>query len=246
MVMTFENLSKLPGLTQFVTTRDEGTMDVRTDETAEGNRMALAESIGIRPDAFIWCEQVHDNKAALVGTKEAGAGAAVHVTAIPGVDALVTQDEGVCLAVMVADCLPVLIHDPKTRTIAACHAGRKGLLKDIIPRTLRLMSERCDVAAADLLVGIGPAICKDHYAVTTSLLPKEVAAGQYVSEEDGETRLDLQGLATSQLIGAGVSADNIEVMPPCTSERTDMFFSARAEGETGRFAAGIMLASGGA
>ena len=176
-------------------------------------------------------------------------------------DASVTKSAGLLLAVQTADCVPILLVDPKNRAVAAVHAGWRGTLARIVEKTIGRMQMQFGSEAADLLAAIGPAIGGCCYEVGT-----EVAAafsGQFAnaSEFFDELRtgdepnplqwlnmmppghqpppkkvlLDLRKANRTQLEAAGVLAANIFVSDLCTGCRRDLLFSYRKEGaQSGR------------
>jgi hypothetical protein len=181
-------------------------------------------------------------------------------------DASVTKTEGLLLAVQTADCVPILLVDPKNRAVAAVHAGWRGTLARIVEKAIGRMQMQFGSHAADLLAAIGPAIGGCCYEVGT-----EVAAafsGQFANAAEffDELRtgdepnplqwlnmmppghqpppkkvlLDLRKANRSQLEGAGVPASQIFVSDLCTGCRRDLLFSYRKEGaQSGRMMAVI-------
>lgn len=191
------------------------------------NRARLAGVLGLAPDDIVWMEQVHSNNVAVVpGPVEA-------------TDAVVTTRRGLALAVLTADCVPVLLADHVNGVVAAAHAGRMGARNGIIPRTVAAMLE-LGATPATIQVLLGPAASGRRYEV-----PAEMAAdvekhlpGSRTRTEQGTTGIDVRAGLVRQLMGLGVT--NIEADPRCTIEDTD-FFSYRREGKTGRQAGLVWL-----
>lgn len=191
------------------------------------NRARLAGVLGLAPDDIVWMEQVHSNNVAVVpGPVEA-------------TDAVVTTRRGLALAVLTADCVPVLLADHVNGVVAAAHAGRMGARNGIIPRTVAAMVE-LGATPATIQVLLGPAASGRRYEV-----PAEMAAdvekhlpGSRTRTEQGTTGIDVRAGLVRQLMGLGVT--NIEADPRCTIEDTD-FFSYRREGKTGRQAGLVWL-----
>jgi YfiH family protein len=161
-------------------------------------------------------------------------------------DALMTQEPGVFLLVSFADCLPVLYFDPVQRVAAIAHAGWRGTSLGIARQTVQALAERFGSRPADLLVGLAPAIGPCCYEVGPDVLetfersPDLMQTAAFEPHIDGRSdrwMLDLKETNQRQLLAAGVASEHIEIMPFCTSCRTDLFFSHRREqGKTGRFA----------
>ncbi|HXC61320.1 MAG TPA: polyphenol oxidase family protein, partial [Nitrospiria bacterium] len=96
--------------------------------------------------------------------------AAGRVEGYDAYDAIVTDQTGVILAVRTADCLPVLIFDPMQRVIAAVHAGWRGALREIVPKTVRCMMDRFSCRPAAIIVGVGPSVRSCCYEVGEMVL----------------------------------------------------------------------------
>ena len=161
-------------------------------------------------------------------------------------DALMTQEPGLFLLISFADCLPILYFDPVHRVVALAHAGWRGTVLGMAGRTVQALSERFDARPADLLVGVGPSIDPCCYEVGPDVLeafersPDLATSAVFLPHTGGrEDRwmFNLKETNRQQLLTAGVIQEHIEVMPFCTSCRTDLFYSHRREqGKTGRFA----------
>jgi len=152
---------------------------------------------------------------------------------IPDVDAVVSAKE-VTLALPIADCVPVLLFDKKTRNIGLVHAGWRGLAGQIVNKSVTSMIQHGS-KAKDTIAVLGPAICVNCYEVG-----EEVAKNfdeQVINRDFDKPHIDLQKETLNQLRETGVP--NIEDIGICTFENVDRFYSARASGETGRFMAFI-------
>lgn len=189
------------------------------------NRKRLAGELGL--DRIAWMEQVHGRTVAVVDGTEQGPAEAT--------DALVTVTPGVAVAVLVADCVPVLLGDPEAGVVAAAHAGRVGARIGILPATLKAMTE-LGAEPARIEALLGPSICGECYEV-----PAEMAVdvdrhlpGSASRTRQGTPGLDLRAGLWRQLAEAGVG--RIGVDPRCTAEEPSLF-SYRREGTTGRIAA---------
>jgi len=159
-------------------------------------------------------------------------------------DALVTNRRGVNLFLRFADCVPILLFDPKRRAVGIVHAGWKGTLLKAAAAGVRVMGEQYGTRPSDLLAGIGPSIGPDHYPVGPEVVEQTRAAFPGADElllpVHGRQHLDLWAANTRALREAGVQ--HIEVSGLCTACHTGEFFSHRGEqGKTGRFGALIAL-----
>ena len=177
-------------------------------------------------------------------------------------DAVITRRSGLLLAVQVADCLPVLIVDKAKRILAAVHAGWRGLLAGVVPRTLAAMQSRYASDPRHCLAVIGPSIGPCCYEVGQDVaMPFEEAfpgrpqlwrnfqprgralsSGTGLSDAPPSARrmLDLSAACRCQLESAGLPDGSVFSHPPCTCCHRDVFYSYRAEGgSTGRMLAAI-------
>jgi len=163
-------------------------------------------------------------------------------------DALVSNTPNVLLTVKTADCVPILIGDPLTRVFAAVHAGWRGTSSSIIKHAIDKMEREYGSNPRNLRAAIGPAANACCYEVGSEVInvfkerfPK---AEQLLNRtRDGHALIDLPQANREQLIDAGLSAERIHIVPLCTMDRTDLFFSYRREkhlhGRVGRLIAVI-------
>jgi hypothetical protein len=163
-------------------------------------------------------------------------------------DALVTDQPGVLLTVRTADCVPVLIHDPVRAVVAAVHAGWRGAVAGILPKTLAVMQQRFGSQPASLRMSLGPSVGACCYEVDEPVLSRlrEAYADWRSLVRDtgpGRAMLNLRGLVLGQARSAGVRDDGIHPISLCTVCHPALFYSYRREGEVrGTMVSGIMLA----
>lgn len=164
-----------------------------------------------------------------------------------GWDALLTNRPGVLLTVRTADCVPVLVHDPVHKAVGAIHAGWRGAVAGIVPRTLEMMQCRFGSKPDSLQVGIGPSIGPCCYEVDEPVL-RPLRAGfpgwRLVVREIGQGRalLDLRELVRRQAQAAGVGTEAIRTVNVCTACHPELFYSYRRDGKVNRtMVSGIML-----
>ena len=157
--------------------------------------------------------------------------------------ALVSDLNGVLVGVKTADCVPVLIGDPETKSFAAIHAGWRGTANSIVSKAVNRMRREFDANPLNMIAAIGPAACGLRYEIGQDVIAgfaKNFTASEkyFTPTRDGHALVDLFLANKDQLIDAGLSADRIFTAPLCTMERTDLFFSYRVEkklyGRTGR------------
>jgi YfiH family protein len=165
-------------------------------------------------------------------------------------DALVTDVPGVALAVLTADCMPVLLVDPHRPVVATVHAGRVGLARGVVSSTVEAMVTRYGSSPRDLLVAFGPHVRQCCYTLPEELVKPfrglEGAGGSIVTERGrGKWALALCEAARREIESLGVPRGQIDVSHDCTACGRDVFYSYRAEGRTtGRLLSFTLLAPG--
>ena len=187
----------------------------------ENNRKILKKLLSqISP---IFMNQVHGNEVIEVDSNSNSP-----VTA----DALITRQAGLPLAVLCADCLPILIKGSKI--VGAIHAGRRGILNGIIAETISRMRA---LGGDNLVATIGPAICSRCYEVDLPMYLDAISHDAELATNTETHCLDLKRAARSQLSFQGVEVSDIEI---CTAHDSN-FFSYRRDGITGRNVGVIVL-----
>src|SRR5512146_41167 len=166
-----------------------------------------------------------------------------------GWDALVTDQPGVTVAVRTADCVPVLVYDRRRRAVAAIHAGWRGAVAGIVPRTIELMVSRFKSVETDLRVSIGPSAGPCCYEVDETVLAplrSELPDWQALLRDHrgSKARLDLKALVRRQVAQLGIRPEHITGVNLCTICHGDLFYSYRREGRVnGTMLSGITLLS---
>jgi YfiH family protein len=196
------------------------------------NRDLAAKSLGLDPGRVVWMNQVH-------GTDVAVADGPWRDRPLPDVDAVVTAQRGLALAVLTADCVPVLLVDPVAGIVAAAHAGRPGMIAGVVPAALRAMTD-LGAEPSRIVARTGPAVCGRCYEVPEAMRA-EVAAGEptaYAETSWGTPAVDVAAGVHAQLARLGVR--DREQSPVCTLESED-HFSYRRDRTTGRLAGYVWL-----
>lgn len=201
--------------------------------TVAENRARAAAAVGLAPERLVFAEQVHGNAVALVGGP---------VTTPPVADALVTRTPGLALAVLVADCVPVLLADAEAGVVAVAHAGRRGVELGVVGSTVRAMQD-LGADPTRVHVRIGPAIGSCCYEVPADMRAAVAAVAPGVLDGGGRTRgatpsLDLRAGVHGQLRALGV--DHVGHTGGCTQDDPTQY-SYRRDGTTGRFAGIVWL-----
>jgi polyphenol oxidase len=195
------------------------------------NRKRLAEAIGLGGDAVVWMNQVHGDRVARVDEPVA--------SAVEDTDGLVTATPGLALAVVTADCVPVLMGDARAGVVGAVHAGRVGARKGVVTRAVEAMIE-AGAHAKDISVLLGPAVSGRNYEVPEAMADEVEAAlpGSRTTTSRGTPGLDLRAGIARQLTDLGITA--IDVDPRCTVDDRSLF-SHRRDAPTGRLASLVWM-----
>jgi polyphenol oxidase len=152
-------------------------------------------------------------------------------------DALYTARSGAAVGVKTADCIPILLVNPRTRCVAAVHSGWKGTQKKIVQRAVEVFI-RLGANPAEIFAAIGPSIRACCYEVSEELAAQFGAqfGASVVRRPRGErAHLDLVAAVEASLKQAGVKQENIDVLSHCTACDAENFYSHRRDrGVTGR------------
>ena len=152
-------------------------------------------------------------------------------------DAIVSNAAQVLAGVKTADCVPLLLGDPRTRSFAAVHAGWRGTFAGIAFYAIERLMKEYGAKPEDLQVAIGPAAGLCCYEVGAEVIDgfRErffYADELFIPTRDEHARIDLLKANQTQLTAAGVRGDQIHIAHLCTMTRTDLFFSYRREKQT--------------
>lgn len=211
-------------------------------DAVRDNRARAAQTLGAAPEALLTIHQVHGAKVETVKRIWS------HLEA-PEADALVTDQPGIALGILTADCVPVLLADPERPIIGAAHAGWKGALGGVLEATLDAMVH-LGAESHRMIAAIGPAISQQSYEVDAAFrdrfLHDNAETGQWFkpASQPGHFLFDLPAYAAARLTRAGIS--QITSLDLCTYRDEDRFYSFRRathrrEPDYGRQLSAIML-----
>lgn len=209
------------------------------------NRRRFFEALDINVDTWVSGEQVHGDAVQVVTTAQAGRGLNDLDSALPQVDGLITKDRGITLVAFFADCVPVFLVDPVKRVAGLVHAGWKGTVSKIAYKAVKTMEHVFGTRPESCVALIGPSIGSCCYEVGRDVAKAVREAFSDVrdilSRDAAGERIfcNLPAANRASLESAGLLPENIYSSNLCTSCRTDIFYSYRKEGSTGRLA-GIM------
>jgi polyphenol oxidase len=195
------------------------------------NRARLAAATGLAAHRVVWMNQVHGDRVAVVdGPRDA---------AVDGTDALVTTTARLALAVVTADCVPVLLADARAGVAAAVHAGRVGAQRGVVARAVEAMLS-VGARTEDISALLGPAVSGRNYEVPEAMADEVEAAlpGSRTTTAAGTPGLDLRAGIACQLRDLGVAS--IDIDPRCTLADPTLFSHRRAA-PTGRLASLVWM-----
>ncbi len=206
------------------------------------NRRRLAAAVGASPGDFVFARQVHGSGVRIVGPADRGSGAFTVDDAVPDTDALVTASPDVVLAILTADCVPIVLHDPVAGVLACVHAGWRGTVARIPAAAVAAMAT-LGSRPSDIIAGLGPAAAPARYqvgpdvhqAITQAITqafppaaktaPETPTPGTPPTPPDflrpdptapGRWLLDLWAANRHVLLEAGLSAPQIHITPNST------------------------------
>ncbi|KYJ87611.1 peptidoglycan editing factor PgeF [Sulfurovum riftiae] len=240
----FKNLSNEPDCMHAVTKKDPNepyalSLALHTGEALDeivANRQKIIEELDLAEKTyFVVAEQTHSDNITVI-TQTGTKGWEALEDAVAESDALITDLPGVMLAILTADCVPILLFDRKKKVAAAVHAGWKGTRSQIVLKTVRKMVEVYGSDPADILAGIAPSIGICCYEVGEEVAKHFVDIPEALSQKGEKYMLDLPAVNHYQLLKAGLLEQNIELSGVCTACEVESFFSYRKEeGCSGRF-----------
>lgn len=209
-------------------------------EAVATNRARIAAAVGADDGAHLLsCHQYHSANVVYIEAP---------FTARPKADAMVTTTPGLALAILTADCVPILFADEQAGIIGAAHSGWKGALGGIVEATTEAMTA-LGADPARLTAAIGPCIGQASYEVgpefrDTFLATADGSARFFAPGKGDRLQFDIQGFVHARLVRAGLS--RIDVIPHDTCAMADTYFSNRRRNhqnlpDYGRNASVIML-----
>ncbi len=247
-LLQFPHLAGQHGLQHAITTREGGVSRPPAqsfnlarksgDDPAavEENRRRLSRALA--PGRLVFLRQVHGNTVLSLAEPPAGERSPVAGTG----DAFITDQSGLLLTILVADCQAVLLFDPRQRVVANIHSGWRGSIANVIGATVAAMARDFGCRPDDLLAGVGPSLgpcCAEFInyrnEIPTAFWHRRVSAHHF----------DFWAISHDQLTAAGLAAGHIALSRICTRCQSQRFFSYRAGHKVGRFAAVIGMCEDG-
>lgn len=201
------------------------------------NRRRVAAAIGADPGDFVFSRQVHGAGVRVVTADDRGTGAFAVDQSAPEADALVTADPSVVLAILAADCVPIVLYDPVAHVLACVHSGWRGTVARVSEAAVAAM-RTLGASPENVVAGIGPAIGAERYQVgaeVVSAVEGGFGAGTVIRPDGtGRWLLDLAAANRMALREARLADGNVHATPHVTGD--GKFFSDRAVRPCGRLA----------
>ncbi len=226
------------------------------------NRRRVAAALDADLGDFVFASQVHGRHVAVVSATDRGRGALRLDDAVASTDALVTADPGTILAILVADCVPIILADPQAGVLACVHAGWRGTVAGVTGAALHAM-QALGARPERIRAAIGPAVAADRYQVGPEVAAaadrffggttggimrpdgsRSSPAGRWLFDLPAANRRVIRetGVPDGQIYGSGLStASQIPDSRGMNIQGPELFFSDRAARPCGRFAAVVRL-----
>jgi polyphenol oxidase len=222
----FSILKEYPELLIAFSHRKDGSMKFtkngrHLDSAAQNikNRKKFISSLGIQN--LFWGKLTHSANVEIIGID-------LQPNVIDNCDGLVTGEKNLYLSVTAADCLPIFLFESEKEIVGMIHAGWRSLEKDILANAIGKIAS-LGGAPKNILVGIGPAICQNHYEVGPEVAEKFEKYPEAIKKEGNKIFLDLKKIAKIKLLELGINKENIEISLECTFDLSEKYFSARRD-----------------
>lgn len=193
------------------------------------NRNIFFNYLSLPQDRLVFPVQIHSDNIQIINS--------------PGIlnncDALITQKPNLFLTIQTADCFPIFVFDPITRTIAIIHSGWKGAAKNIAGKTIQKMKTELGVNPCNLLAVIGPGVQMKNFQVDEPVY-NHFEPKYFTPDGPDHYKMDLQKAIYDQLTTAGLSEQSIERSADCTYEKEEFYYSYRRDGQNSGRMMGII------
>ncbi len=226
-----------------------GSMNVslnvgESSDIVHSNRKLISQSFGVKEDNLLFADQVHDNKVVDISASFFNLSMGGRNEYLSKVDGMISNQTGIILSVLSADCAGILLYDPINQAIGAVHSGWRGTVKKIVLVALNKMNQHYGSQPQDLLAVISPCISVENYEVGNEVAGEFRKAfsnfSHLIDESYDIPHVNVSAANHQLLLEAGVKKEQIEFSKKCTFNNNAEFYSAR-KGDRGRFCSGIML-----
>jgi YfiH family protein len=225
MLYNVKLFRKYQNIQTFFSRKSDGSMKLTAnpalEEKISQNRNQYFSKHNINPKTVVSAGIVHGNNVVVVSNDDKG-------KVIVGADGLITSSKNIYLSITSADCLPIFLFEPEKKIIGMIHAGwrslEKGIASNAVEKIIKLGGR-----PENILVGIGPAICQEHYEIDPDVAEKFAKYSDALDKNREKIYLDIKKIAQLQLLELGLQKKNIEISPECTFELPEKYFSARRD-----------------
>ena len=213
------------------------------------NYRRMAVALGVEDNSFVLTVQTHTTNIRVVTANDKGKGFDKKRD-YTDIDGLITNERGITLTALFADCIPIFLVDPVKKAIGLAHSGRVGTRNHMGQRMVEKMTEVYGSSPSDIVAGVGPGICKKCYEVEAAIAddfnaqfrPPDRDKVMLSGKDDAHKQLDLLEANRCVLKYAGLSDNNIHIADICTCDNNKYLFSHRSVGEKrGNMAAFLAL-----
>lgn len=233
------------GIYQSMNFREDG---IEKEENVKENYRRMADALGLCVEKFVRCSLIHGTQICEVTKKDYGKGV-LFPTDLIGIDGMITEEKNLTLVTTYADCVPLYFVDKKRKVIGLSHSGWKGTKDKIGAVTIQAMVKRFQCKPEDMIVCIGPSICKECYDVGEDVkreFENKFDSNQikqiFLEKEEKKYQLDLWKANEILLKEAGIKKENLFIADICTCCNSKLLFSHRAtKGKRGNLAAFLAM-----
>jgi len=221
-----QSLKKFKNIIHGFSTREDGNMSFlySREQDVINNRLSFISKLDLDKDKCVGMFVVHGTKITIVEKKMLGKGITEYKAAIK-TDGLITNKKGIYLFLLIADCLPIIIFEPKKEVIGLVHAGWKGLHKGVVKNTVDRFKKTYNCKPENLHVVIGPSIHKESYFFKDLKQKDDTRWKGFINKlADNKYTVDLIGFTLNQFLSQGVLEKNIIVDKNDTA-KSNKFFS---------------------
>ena len=245
--LIFSNFSNHKSLVHLVSQKNQTkeysfSLALHTDENPQRILKNRADIQAKFPTMnFIVANQTHSSNIEIIKSQESR-GWRSQEDVIKDCDALLTNKKGTMLTILTADCVPILLFDPKHGVIGAVHAGWRGTEQEILFKTVKKMQKEFGSNPQDIIAGVAPSIGRCCYEVGEEVAKHFFNDSNSYTQKEDKFMLDLPYINKMQLLKVGLTEENIEMSGICTACEVEDYFSYRKEqGCSGRFMSMIGL-----
>lgn len=213
------------------------TRDGDDSENIEQNKAIAGKLFGFDKERLLTIKQVHGNDVLIIDKPVKNI---AELSQMPA-DAIVTNQCNIAVAILTADCVPIVLVDPVLKVIGIVHAGWRGTAKGVVQKAIEAMTLQFGSQKKNLIAAVGPSIGQCCYKVDEAVAKEfgwekaKHCSDDFIQKSGDNWRLDLKKANTAQMLQSGILEKNISVENLCTSCRNDLFFSYRKDNKkTGR------------